>query len=78
MKKRYNDSSELPMTLSGEDVAAALNISRAGAYNLMNSDDFPKIRIGKRIMVLKSDFLIWVENNTKTNTSLEVVQQCQE
>lgn len=78
MKKRFNDSSELPMTLSGEDLAAALNISRAGAYNLMNSDGFPKIRIGKRIMVLKSDFLIWVENNAKINTSIEGVQLCQE
>jgi predicted DNA-binding transcriptional regulator AlpA len=67
MKRVFKDASELPMTLAGDDVAAALNISRAGAYNLMKSEGFPRIRVGKRIMTPRKDFLLWMENNTITN-----------
>lgn len=67
MKKIIKDLSELPITLTGEDVAAVLNISRAGAYNLMKSEGFPRIRVGKRVMTPRNNFLVWMERNTITN-----------
>lgn len=59
-----------PISLSADDVAAILNISRAGAYNLMNSEGFPSLRIGRRIVVQKDALLHWMEVNTgKQKTS---------
>ncbi|HCJ57614.1 MAG TPA: DNA-binding protein [Clostridiaceae bacterium] len=64
MAKSFYNIDELPMTLNSDDVAAALNISRAGAYNLMNQKEFPALRIGKRIVVPKQAFIRWIEDNT--------------
>lgn len=63
MDKSFKNIEELPITLNGDDIAAALNISRAGAYNLMNSQGFPSLRIGKRIVVPKEAFLKWIDSN---------------
>ena len=35
--------------------------SQAQAYNLMNSKDFPTIRIGGALRVRKGDFDKWIE-----------------
>lgn len=75
MKRVFNDLSELPLTLTANDIAATLNISRAGAYNLMNSEGFPRIRVGKRIMTPRKEFLLWLEANTKTSYK-EVNDKC--
>ena len=45
LKTIYKSYEDLPLTLSVPEVAAALGISRAGAYELVRSDSFPKIRI---------------------------------
>ncbi len=64
MEKTFKNTEELPISLKGDDVAAVLNISRAGAYKLMNSEGFPSLRIGKRIVVPKDAFIRWVDANT--------------
>lgn len=60
----FKSVEDLPVILTGEHIAAALNISRAGAYNLMKSTGFPTLRIGKRVVVPKDAFIKWVEMNT--------------
>ncbi len=57
MKNTYKSYSGLPLTLSVPEVAAALGISRAGAYELVRADSFPKIKIGNRIVVPKDKFI---------------------
>ncbi|ACL76195.1 helix-turn-helix domain-containing protein [Ruminiclostridium cellulolyticum] len=64
MDIKYKSTEELPISLNSDDVASCLNISKAGAYNLMNSQGFPSLRIGKRIVVPKEAFLHWMEANT--------------
>lgn len=44
--------------------AAALGISRAGAYQLLNTGTFPTLRIGKRLLVPKDKLVEWIEQNT--------------
>lgn len=61
MESNYKNYSELPLTLSVPEVAAVLGISRAGAYELVRSDGFPKIRIGSRIVVPKDKFIAWMD-----------------
>ena len=38
----YTSYDELPLMLSVAEVAAVLGISRAGAYELVHSDGFPR------------------------------------
>ncbi len=65
MKNSYKSYSDLPLTLSVPEVAAALGISRAGAYELVRSDSFPKIKIGNRIVVPKDKFIAWMDKQSE-------------
>jgi excisionase family DNA binding protein len=65
----YKSLDEIPVTMNVEDVAKSLNISRAHAYNLVNSPTFPKIRIGKRFCIPKEAFLNWMQTNLITVTN---------
>lgn len=56
--KSYND---LPASLSVNDLALILGISKSQAYILINSKGFPKLMVGEaRVCVPKSAFLQWV------------------
>ena len=63
-KSKYTSYNDLPLMLSVPDVASALGISRAGAYELVRSDGFPSLRIGSRIVVPKEKFIGWINANT--------------
>ncbi len=47
----------LPDVLNAKQLAEALHLSKAGAYNLLNADDFPTLKIGGRKLVIKQDLL---------------------
>ncbi len=55
---------ELPDVMNVMQLAASLHLSRAGAYNLLNSPDFPTLKIGGRKLVIKNDLLEWLKNHT--------------
>lgn len=52
--------------LNAKQVAEHLGISKAGAYNLMNSSGFPTLRIGKRLLVPEDKFIKWIDENTNS------------
>ena len=54
----------MPDVMDAKLLAEALRISKAGAYNLLNSPDFPTLRIGGRKLVMKQDLLEWLRNHT--------------
>lgn len=58
----FKSNDELPLTLNAKDVAGYLNISLSCAYQVMNSRDFPVLKIGKRRIVTKKHFLEWIQN----------------
>jgi excisionase family DNA binding protein len=60
-KHLYTSFEQLPLTMSAEDIAAYLNISRGNAYTLLHREDFPTFRIGKRMIAPRDKFLAWVE-----------------
>jgi len=49
------------VALNSELVVAMLGISRAGAYNLIRSEGFPTLYIGKRMIVPKDKLLSWMD-----------------
>ena len=56
---------DLPLMLSVPEVGEVLGISRAGAYELVRSKGFPKVKIGNRIVVPKEKFIQWIEDQTE-------------
>lgn len=62
LDKRINSIDELPLTLTVEEVAAILGICKANAYSLCHSKDFPAIKVGKRLVIPRPAFLLWMEN----------------
>ena len=57
----YTSLEQLPLALSAEDVAQVLGISRANAYELMHSEGFPTLKIGKRMTVPKDKLIEWID-----------------
>ena len=50
--------------LKAKLLAEALHLSKAGAYNLLNADDFPTLKIGGRKLVMKQDLVLWLKKHT--------------
>ena len=57
---------QMPDILDARQLADALRISRASAYNLLSSADFPTLHIGKRKLVMKEDLIQWLRSHTNT------------
>lgn len=55
-----NNYENLPAVLNANQLATALGISRAGAYQ----QSFPTLRIGKRLLVPRDKLVEWIEQNT--------------
>ena len=70
-QKQYHSLDELPLMMNMTDVAAALGISRAGAYKLAHSADFPAFQIGKRIVVSREKFLDWLDRQCEEQNARE-------
>lgn len=49
--------------LSVEEAGELLGISRQLAYQLANRDDFPCLRIGRRMLIPRNKLLEWVDNH---------------
>ena len=62
MLPKFKSNDDLPLAMNAKDVAGYLNVSLTCAYGIMNSKGFPVIRIGKRLIVTKDNFLNWLNN----------------
>ena len=65
MSEKYTSYEQLPLSLNAENVARVLGISRANAYTLMHSKDFPTLTIGKRMVVPRDKLLAWMDDQMK-------------
>ncbi len=54
----------MPDVMDAKQLAEALQISKAGAYNLLSSPDFPTLRIGGRKLVMKNELVEWLKSRT--------------
>ena len=50
--------------LSVPEVAAALGISRAGAYELVKERGFPSLTIGSRILIPRDKLIAWIDEKS--------------
>lgn len=57
----YKNMDELPITFGPNRLATILGISRNKAYELANRPDFPKYRVGRKIIISKkTSFSGWI------------------
>ena len=56
----------MPDVMDVKQLAQALHLSRAGAYNLMNNPSFHTLLIGGRKLVMKQDLITWLKSRTQT------------
>ena len=54
----------VPDVMDAKQLAEALQISKAGAYNLLNSPDFPTLRTGGCKLVMKHELMEWLKSRT--------------
>ena len=60
----YQSYNDLPLFLNANLVAETLGVSISSAYELMHDPDFPTLRVGNRMVVLKEKFIRWAEGRT--------------
>ena len=63
----------MPDVMDAKQIAEALQISKAGAYNLLNSPDFPTLRIGGRKLVMKMS--LWNAEKPHKSKSMKTRQE---
>ena len=61
----FTSYDELPLLLNMKQVASLFGISDSSAYELVQEEDFPSLRIGKRIIVPKEELQKWISIHTK-------------
>ena len=54
--KKVTSFEALPLVMTVKDVQNVLRVSRPNAYRIMNLESFPKMKIGKRVLVEKEAF----------------------
>ena len=64
MTQTHTPFEHVPDILNAQQLAEVLGISRAGAYQILNSKEFPTLRIGKRMLVHKDKLLVWIDDHT--------------
>lgn len=63
--KQFED---LPLTFGPTLLMELMDISKTLAYELANRADFPKIRVGRRIIINRNHFLVWWEKEATKKT----------
>ena len=64
-KSIYTSYDELPLLLNVKQLVDLMGVSDSSIYELIQEDDFPSLRIGKRIVVPKEELRKWIAAHTK-------------
>ena len=60
LRKKITSFDNLPLIMTVSDVQCALRVSKQNAYQIMATEHFPKMKIGKRVLVEKDAFKNWL------------------
>lgn len=58
---RITSIEELPLSLTVSDISRTLGIGKQNVYDLCHSENFPAVKIGKRIIIPKLAFVEWLK-----------------
>ncbi|MFW5987863.1 MAG: helix-turn-helix domain-containing protein [bacterium] len=65
-KKTLDD---YPVTLQVREVAEILRINQTKAYELAKREDFPSVKLGRRIIIPKEAFKNWLEQTARNEAA---------
>ena len=57
----------LLLTLNAREAAEVLRISKSKVYELAQSESFPAIRIGKRVVIPRDKLIQWMNNQAEVS-----------
>ena len=60
-----NSRETLPMMLSANDIQT-MGFTRAMAYNILDRDDVPVVKIGSRKFIQRDKFFDWLDSREKS------------
>ena len=69
MWKEMMDSENTALCYKVDDLCGLLGISRPTAYELVHKRDFPKIQVGRRILVPRAGLEKWLESQLNATES---------
>ena len=61
----FTSYDQLSLLLNVKQLAALLGVSDSSVYELIEEEDFPSLRIGKRIVIPKEELRKWITSHTK-------------
>lgn len=61
----FTSYDQLPLLLNVKQLATLLGVSDSSVYELIEEEDFPSLRIGKRIVIPKEELRKWITSHTK-------------
>ena len=61
----FTSYGQLLLLLNVKQLAALLGVSDSSVYELIEEEDFPSLRIGKRIVIPKEELRKWITSHTK-------------
>lgn len=61
----FTSYDQLPLLLNVKQLAALLGVADSSVYELIEEEDFPSLRIGKRIVIPKEALRKWITSHTK-------------
>ncbi len=67
------DDCNLPLVLDAKNLCEILGLSKSSVYLLMQRDNFPSIKVGKKgLRVPRDRFLEWLNNESEINNEKEL------
>ena len=60
-----NSKENLPMMLSANDIQT-MGLTRTMAYNILNREDVPVVKIGSRKFIQRDKFFDWLDSREKS------------
>ena len=63
----YTNIEELPLTLKAHEAAAVLRISKSKVYELVRTESFPAVRIGKRVVIPRDKLIQWMNEQAEVS-----------
>jgi excisionase family DNA binding protein len=67
LKSTYTNIEDLPLMLNAREAAEVLRISKSKVYELAQSESFPAIRIGKRVVIPRDKLIQWMINQAEVS-----------
>ena len=59
-ENKYADFHDLPLMLTAQEIGEMLGIPRTAACDLVCTEGFPHMRVGKRILVPNDKVICWI------------------